>query len=83
MATSGFETQRWLPQTWLPDARTMKLIKEVQFINKAPDELSPVIQEFKNLIEGDPVIRMGFQQMFDQVPQRTPYDNDPINRPQV
>ena len=45
--------------------------------------LVPVIQEFKDLIEGDPEIFMLFNQMFDQVPRKAPYHNDPTGKPQI
>jgi len=44
---------------------------------------SPVILEFKNLIEEDPDIWMGFHQMFEQVPTKPPYNQDPTKQPQV
>ncbi|KAK0209868.1 phosphatidylserine decarboxylase-like protein [Armillaria fumosa] len=45
----------------------------------------PVIQEFKNLIEQDAEIYMGFHQMLEleQVPTKPPYSNDPAGKPQV
>lgn len=49
-----------------------------------PDKpLHPVIHEFQTLIEGDPVIYMGFHQMFEQVPTKPPYGEDPAGEPQV
>jgi len=42
-----------------------------------------VIQDFKELIENDPKLFMQFNQMFDQVPRKTPFLNDPTGRPQV
>ncbi|KAJ8073741.1 hypothetical protein PM082_012019 [Marasmius tenuissimus] len=43
----------------------------------------PVIQEFKDFIEGDPAIYMGFHQMFEQIPNRPPYTEDPTGKPQI
>jgi phosphatidylserine decarboxylase len=43
----------------------------------------PVIEEFKDFIERDPGIYMGFHQMFEQVPKKPPYDQDPTGKPQV
>ncbi|KAI0723326.1 Phophatidylserine decarboxylase-domain-containing protein [Earliella scabrosa] len=76
----------WLPkdhrvlQKWLDkriaivDERAKRGAKEVR---------DPVIDEFQNLIETDPVIYMGFHQMFEQVPTVPPYCNDPTGKPQV
>jgi len=49
----------------------------------APEELHPVIQEFQRVIEEDPILYLGFHQMFDQVPHEPLYDKDPNGDPQV
>jgi phosphatidylserine decarboxylase len=43
----------------------------------------PVITELQDLIESDAGIFMLFNQMFEQVPRRAPYDKDPAGKPQV
>ena len=66
---------------WLPDSHDMKDWYECQ-VNKIPNLDRPwndIIIEFKNLIESDPDIYMGFNRMFEQT---TPDPNNP-NRPQV
>ncbi|KAF8598699.1 phosphatidylserine decarboxylase-like protein [Ceratobasidium sp. AG-I] len=74
----------WLPRDQrVLDAWLAKLVKEIRIRNKSVDQLSPVIQDFKTLIESDPTIWMGFHQMFDQVPQKPPYNNDPTGQPQI
>jgi phosphatidylserine decarboxylase len=52
---------------------------------QSPDSarLAPVVEEFKDLIEGDPQLYMLFTQMFQQVPQRPPFLHDPTGAPQV
>jgi phosphatidylserine decarboxylase len=45
--------------------------------------LHPVIADFQALIERDPEIFMLFNQMFEQVPRRPPYNRDPTGKPQV
>lgn len=45
--------------------------------------MHPVIQEFRNLIENDPELYQGFQDMFNQVPRKPPYNQDPTLKPQV
>jgi phosphatidylserine decarboxylase len=73
---------------WLPsDQRFLEqwlagLIKEAE-AGIADQPLCPVIQEFKELIEGDPEVYMLFNQMFDQVPRKAPFVNDPTGKPQV
>jgi phosphatidylserine decarboxylase len=39
--------------------------------------LSPALEEFRVLIEGNPRIYMYFTAMWDEVPHRKPYDRDP------
>ena len=58
----------------------LQLIAEVDSNNS---KLLPVVEEFKNLIESDPEIYMLFNQMFEQVPNKAPYNNDPSGKPQV
>ncbi|KAG0633777.1 Phophatidylserine decarboxylase-domain-containing protein [Tuber brumale] len=43
----------------------------------------PVIEEFKDLIENDPIIYMLFHQMFSQVPDKPRFNRDPNGNPQV
>ena len=45
--------------------------------------LSPVIEDFKNLIEGDAEVYVWFHSMFDQVPNEEPYLSDPSGKPQI
>ncbi|KAI8996411.1 Phophatidylserine decarboxylase-domain-containing protein [Trametes punicea] len=74
----------WLPRNhdvlrkWLD-----KQIALVQSPARRDVPLHPVIVDFQDFIEKDPVIYMGFHQMFEQVPTKPPYDNDPTGQPQV
>ena len=71
---------------WLPiNHRILEawLTIKIDTVSKGELPLLPVIEDFKNLIEGDPVIYMGFHQMFDQVPTKPPYDTQPDGKPQV
>ena len=71
---------------WLPSDQTVlekwmeELIREAKESKKP---LHPVVEEFKDLIEGDPEIYMLFHQMFEQVPKKPPYNKDPTGQPQV
>lgn len=57
--------------------------------DRSPDELTenqellPVIQEFQDLIEGDPKLFMLFTQMFEQIPPEPLYLTDPTGQPQI
>ncbi|KAF8993820.1 Phophatidylserine decarboxylase-domain-containing protein [Cyathus striatus] len=43
----------------------------------------PIIQEFQQLIENDPVIREAMEEMFMVIPTKPPYNLDPTGRPQI
>ncbi|EKM57609.1 uncharacterized protein PHACADRAFT_206501 [Phanerochaete carnosa HHB-10118-sp] len=58
-------------------------IAHAEHPDHAHQDFHPVIQEFQRFIEGDPVIYMGFHQMFEQLPNRPPYDRDPTGRSQI
>ncbi|MGE4557988.1 MAG: phosphatidylserine decarboxylase family protein [Desulfovibrionaceae bacterium] len=45
--------------------------------------LTPVIQEFKDVIENDPHLYMLFTEMFEQIPNEPPYLKDPAGNVQV
>lgn len=71
---------------WLPSDQEVldqwlgSLIEEV---SEQPQRLHPVIEDFRVLIETDPEVFMLFHQMFEQLPQRAPFDRDPSGAPQV
>ena len=46
-------------------------------------EIVPHVERFKKLIESNAAIYMGFHEMFNQVPTKPPYNNDPTGKPQV
>ena len=71
---------------WLPSDQLMlnEWISDLIAEDEKEDiGLLPVVEEFKNLIEGDPTIYMLFHQMFEQVPLKAPYALDPTGKPQV
>jgi phosphatidylserine decarboxylase len=43
----------------------------------------PVLQEFKDLIEGNARIYMYFREMWDEIPRRAPYNRDPTGKSQI
>ncbi len=60
------------------------MAKHIAHIDKHPPKpLIPVIQEFKEFIEGNTRIFMYFNQMWDEVPLKKPYYNDPTGKRQI
>jgi phosphatidylserine decarboxylase len=81
MTTNLHRSYTWLPrQQKVLDAWLGNLIAEVE---GGAEPLHPVIEEFKQLIETDPEVWMLFHQMFEQVPHKPPYNQDPTGAPQV
>jgi len=84
-ATTGtdipYRVGEWLPsdqaflERWL-EAMIRKTHAEVK-------ALHPVIADFQDLIESDSELFMLFNQMFEQVPRKPPYNRDPTGKPQV
>jgi phosphatidylserine decarboxylase len=68
---------------WLPaDHRSQKdwleqIIEKVEKSPTAPQDLHPVIQEFQQFIENNTRIYLLFHNMFDEIPSKKPYNNDP------
>jgi len=76
-----FRVGKWLPSDKVTlDKWMMNLIAETD-LDKSP--LLLVVKEFEDLIEGDPVIFMLFNQMFSQVPHKPPYNDDPTGKAEV
>ncbi|KAI0403368.1 Phophatidylserine decarboxylase-domain-containing protein [Xylaria palmicola] len=73
--------------SWLPsDHRVQRewLGKRVAHVDgHPPARLTPAVQAFKELIEGDTRIYMYFARMWDEVPLRRPYDRDPTGKRQI
>lgn len=51
--------------------------------SKEPAALTPAVEEFKQLIETNARIYMYFIQMFDEIPRKHPYWNDPTGHKQI
>ncbi|KAH7337324.1 phosphatidylserine decarboxylase-like protein [Rhizoctonia solani] len=74
----------WLPRDHIIIERYIsKLLIRINQDRRSVDELSPSIVKFKNLIDNNPILRMGFTEMFNQVPRKPPYDLDPTLKPQI
>ena len=76
-----FRVGKWLPSDKVFMDKWMKNLVSKTDLDNTP--LLPVVQEFKDLIEGDPAIYMLFNQMFSQVPRKPLYHNDPTGKPEV
>lgn len=71
---------------WLPSDQAFLdqwVERHVKAVDTHAKPLHPVIEEFKNLIENDPEIYMLINQMFEQIPKKSPYDKNPIGKSQV
>jgi phosphatidylserine decarboxylase len=76
-----YRVAEWLPSDHARLSRWLDgMIQKTEARSRA---LHPVIADFQNLIESDPEVFMLFNQMFEQVPKRAPYHNDPTGKPQV
>jgi phosphatidylserine decarboxylase len=74
------------PGAWLPaDHRVHReyMRRVTKYADENPKELTPVLQEFKEFIETTPRVYMYFVQMFEEIPQKQPYQNDPTGTPQL
>ncbi|KAI0490212.1 Phophatidylserine decarboxylase-domain-containing protein [Xylaria cf. heliscus] len=73
--------------SWLPSDHRVQhdwMAKRVAHVDSQPEQpLIPVLQEFKELIEGNSRIYMYFDQMWDEVPMKKPYFNDPTGKRQI
>jgi len=76
-----FRVGNWLPSDKVILDKWIKTLVAETEMDKTP--LLPVMQEFKDLIEGDPTIYILFNQMFSQVPRKPLYNNDPTGKPEV
>jgi phosphatidylserine decarboxylase len=76
-----YRVGEWLPSDQAFLERWLEaMIRKTQADMKA---LHPVIADFQELIESDPELFMLFNQMFEQVPRKSPYNKDPTGKPQV
>jgi phosphatidylserine decarboxylase len=76
-----YRVGEWLPSDHAFLIRWLEAM--LQKTHGEPKPLHQVIAEFQDLIESDPQIYMLFNQMFEQVPRRPPYNKDPTGKPQV
>ena len=76
-----YRVGQWLPSDQATLEGWLKRRLE-RAIDRALD-FHPTIVAFQDFIESDPRAYMWFHQMFDQVPRRYPYNQNPDGDPQV
>jgi phosphatidylserine decarboxylase len=59
------------------------LEKIIEQANVDSKDLHPVLQEFKELIEGNTRIYLLVNSMFEEIPTKKPYNQDPVGHKQV
>ncbi|KAI4950984.1 hypothetical protein J4E86_007493 [Alternaria arbusti] len=72
--------------SWLPaDHRVHKrwLAGIIERVENNPQELHPVLREFKDVIESNTRIYMLINSMFEEIPTKKPYKSDPVGHKQV
>jgi phosphatidylserine decarboxylase len=72
---------KWLPQDL--EATRKWLDQLIDYVDDNPKDFQPVIKEFQELIENDPVLTYFFSTMFTQIPDKEPFQDNPKNKPQV
>ncbi|KAF2440297.1 hypothetical protein P171DRAFT_465895 [Karstenula rhodostoma CBS 690.94] len=80
------EHQVHRPGEWLPtDHRIHKdwMNSIIEKVDANPKEYHPVIKEFKSLIENNTRIHLLVSSMFEQIPSKKPYSQDPAGHKQV
>jgi phosphatidylserine decarboxylase len=76
-----YRVAEWLPSDHAHLKRWLDAM--IQKTEAHARALHPVIAELQDFIESDAEVCMLFHQMFEQVPKRAPYHQDPTGRPQV
>jgi len=73
---------------WLPADRRVRdewLKRQVDHVDKhgSPEKLNPIVQEFKETVEASTRMSMYFTAMWDEIPNKPPYDKDPSGNKQI
>ncbi|KAK8200992.1 hypothetical protein M8818_006312 [Zalaria obscura] len=55
----------------------------IEHVDQNPKELHPVLVEFQQMIEGNTRVYLLFNSMFEQIPKKKPYGNDPTGNQQI
>lgn len=76
-----YRVGQWLPSDQAHLNKWLQM--HIKNVDANPGKLHPVIAEFKDLIETDPVIFMLFHQMFEEVPRKPQFRRTPAGAPQI
>lgn len=77
------------PGAWLPaDHRVhreylRRIASHADSHPKGRGNLTPALEELRELIEGNTRVYMYFNQMFEEIPQKKPYQHDPTGTKQI
>ncbi len=63
---------RWLPHQDALEDWLEGLVKDIQ-VERGAAKLHPAVEDFRELINGDPIVRLLITQMIEQVPHTKPY----------
>ena len=55
----------------------------IEHVDKHDKELKHELREFRELVEGDVSLKILASMMFTEVPEKMPYNRDPMHKPQV
>lgn len=55
----------------------------MEHIDKNPKELVPVLKDFKDFIEGNTRVFYACNAMFEEIPSKKPYQQDPTGNKQI
>ncbi|KAL8739465.1 MAG: hypothetical protein Q9190_007735 [Brigantiaea leucoxantha] len=81
-ALDRHRTGHWLPSD---HARVRGWVNQIQERSRSFKDkpLEPVLQDFKDFIDNDPLVRTIATDMFHEVPVTPPYNKDPTLEPQI
>lgn len=81
MSNPYVKVGKWLPQDHRVHQEWLSGI--IDYVDSNPKDLHPVLQEFKSMIENDTHLYLLFSSMFQQIPNKPPYQKDPSGRSQI
>ncbi|BDD60445.1 hypothetical protein MAP00_005573 [Monascus purpureus] len=72
---------KWMPQN--PEVYHDWLKKVIIKTDQTPEDLHPVLEEFRNLLDTNARAYMLITSMFQEVPRKAPYCDDPMRHPMI
>ncbi|KAI9925753.1 hypothetical protein MW887_005559 [Aspergillus wentii] len=71
---------------WMPSSHSIHrdwLGEIITHVDQNPRDLHPVLVEFQDLIESNTRVYLLISSMFEEIPHKKPYSQDPIGNPQI